>query len=67
MSNKLKTLSATQLETFIEEKVGTYLDEECHCTVRNLDTPNIDSEADIAISDNRSLSFEVEISYTDPS
>lgn len=67
MSNKLKTLSAKQLETFLSEKVGDYLGEDCTCKVTNLDTPHIDTEADIALSDKRSLSFEVEISYTESS
>lgn len=63
MSNKLKTLSASQLENLISNAVGNYLDEECKCKISNLDTPNIDSEADIAIEDKRSMHFEVEISY----
>lgn len=65
MSNKLKTLSASQLEHFISEKVTEYLGEDCHCAVSNLDTPNIDSEADIAEEDERSIRFDVELSYLD--
>lgn len=64
MSNKLKTLSATQLEKLISKAIGNYLEEDCDCKVSNLDTPNIDSEADIAIEDKRSMHFEVELSYT---
>jgi len=63
MSNKLKTLSASQLETLIGNAVGDYLEEECDCKISNLDTPNIDSEADVAIHDKRSTRFNVELSY----
>lgn len=63
MSNKLKTLSAVQLENLISEAVGEYIDEDCRCQISNLDTPNIDSEADIAIEDERKLRFEIELSY----
>lgn len=63
MSNKLKTLSASQLEHFISEKVSAYLGEECTCTVNNLDTPNIDTEEDIALNDERDMTFEVRLSY----
>lgn len=63
MSNKLKTLSAVQLETLIGNVIGDYLEEDCQCTVKNLSTPNIDSEADIAIADKRTMNFEVEIAY----
>lgn len=65
MSNKLKTLSATQLENLISEAIGEYLGEECNCTISNLDTPNIDSEDHIAIEDKRSLHFEVDLSYVE--
>lgn len=65
MSNKLKTLSASQLEHFISEKVSEYLGEDCSCTVSNLSTPNIDSEADIALHDDRDITFEVLLSYKD--
>ena len=63
MSNKLKTLSASQLEHFISEKISEYLGEDCSCTVSNLDTPHIDTEADIALNDERNMSFEVQLSY----
>ena len=65
MSNKLKTLSASQLEHFITEKVSEYIGEECQCSVSHIDTPYIDSEADIAIEDERNISFEVKLSYVD--
>lgn len=63
MSNKLKTLSVHQLENLIADAVGEYLDEDCSCRISNLDTPNIDSEADIAIEDERKLRFDIELSY----
>ncbi|WP_372639161.1 hypothetical protein [Fodinibius sp.] len=63
MSNKLKTLSVHQLENLISDAVGEYIDEDCSCQISNLDTPNIDSEADIAIEDERKLRFEIELSY----
>lgn len=63
MSNKLKTLSVHQLENLISDAVGEYIDEDCSCQVSNLDTPNIDSEADIAIEDERKLRFDIELSY----
>lgn len=63
MSNKLKTLSAVQLETLIGNVIGDYLEEECKCKVTNLDTPNINSEEDVAIADKRTMTFDVEVSY----
>lgn len=65
MSNKLKTLSATQLENFITNAVSEYIGEDCACEVSNLDVPNIDSEADLAIEDKRSIHFEVTLAYRD--
>lgn len=65
MSNKLKTLSVLQLENLISDAVGEYLDEDCSCQISNLDTPNIDSEADIAIEDERKLRFKMELSYAE--
>lgn len=65
MSNKLKTLSASQLEHLIADKVGEYLGEDCSCTVSNLDTPHIDTEADIALHDERDLRFEVRLTYSE--
>ena len=63
MSNKLKTLSASQLETLITKAVSEYIEEDCNCHISNLDTPNIDSEADIAIEDKRDIQFNVKLSY----
>jgi len=65
MSNKLKTLSASQLEHFLTEKVNSYLDEECSCSVSKLNTPNINSEADTGETDRRSIAFEVHLIYKD--
>lgn len=63
MSNKLKTLSKSQLETFIADKVSEYLNEECRCKVSNMDVPNIDTEDHVALHDTRTIRFEVELSY----
>ncbi|MDZ7771326.1 MAG: hypothetical protein U5K31_01045 [Balneolaceae bacterium] len=63
MSNKLKTLSRSQLERFIAGKVSEYLNEECSCEVSNLDVPNIDTEDHIALHDTRTMRFEVKLSY----
>jgi hypothetical protein len=63
MTNILKTLSPSQLELFIKERVDDYLGEKCSCSVQKLDTPYIDTDADIGKDDERSLRFEVEISY----
>lgn len=65
MSNKLKTLSVKQLESLIGKAVSEYLNEDCDCSVSNLDTPNIDTENHIGIEDKRSLRFDVELSYMD--
>jgi hypothetical protein len=67
MSNKLKTLSVKQLESLIGNAVGDYLNEECYCNIKNLDTPNIDTEDHIALHDKRSMRFEVELTYQDES
>lgn len=67
MSNKLKTLSAVQLENLISNAVGEYLQEECECKITNMDTPNIDSEDHIAIEDKRSIHFEVDLAYYEES
>ncbi|MDR8389597.1 hypothetical protein NC796_00520 [Aliifodinibius sp. S!AR15-10] len=63
MSNKLKTISKDQLESFISEKVSEYIGEECNCEVSNLSVPNIDSEAHIALHDDRDITFDVKLSY----
>ena len=63
MSNKLKTLSKSQLESFIVEKVSEYVGEECFCEISDLSVPNIDSEAHIALHDQRDITFNVKLSY----
>ena len=63
MSNKLKTLSRSQLETFIAEKVSEYIGEDCSCEVTDLSVPNIDSEAHEALHDERDITFNVKLSY----
>lgn len=65
MSNKLKTLSAKQLENLISKAVGNYLNEDCECDVSNLDTPNIDTEDHMGIQDTRTLQFDVKLTYRD--
>ena len=67
MSNKLKTLSKSQLESFIAEKVSEYIGEDCSCEISNLSVPNIDSEAHIALHDERDITFNVTLSYEDKS
>lgn len=63
MSNKLKTLSAAQLEDLIESTISEYLNEECDCLVSDLDTPYIDTEADIGDQYERNMTFHVKLSY----
>lgn len=63
MSNKLKTLSQSQLETLISEKIGEYLDEDVHCSVSNIDTPNIDDEDKVEHSNKRRMNFRISLSY----
>lgn len=65
MSNKLKTLSKNELQDFIAQKVSNYLDEDCRCHITNMDTPYINSEADIAETDERNMTFNVKISYNE--
>ncbi len=65
MSNKLKTLSKGQLESFISEQVSEYIGEECSCEISNLSVPNIDSESHIALHDKRDITFEVKLTYED--
>lgn len=65
MSNKLKTLSRSQLESFIAEKVSEYIGEDCTCKISDLSVPNIDSEAHIALHDKRDISFNVKLSYVE--
>lgn len=67
MSNKLKTLSVSQLEAFIAEKISDYIGEECTCEVSDLSTPNIDSESHIALHDDRAITFNVQLAYKDSS
>lgn len=65
MSNKLKTLSPSQLEQLIAEKLSNYLDESCVCEISNLSTPNVENEENIALHDKRSISFEVRLEYSE--
>ncbi|MFH5833390.1 hypothetical protein ACG2F4_15700 [Halalkalibaculum sp. DA3122] len=46
MSEYLKTLSADQLEHLIKEKIDDYLGGNFTCTVKDLNTPNVNTEGD---------------------
>ena len=63
MSNKLKTLSKSQLATLISKSLSNYLDEEIECNVRYTDIPNIDDEDKIEHSNKRTMSFRADLSY----
>ncbi len=63
MSNKLKTLSAATLEDLIASQIGEYVNEDCDCSVSGLDTPYIDTEADIGDQQERNMTFHVKLSY----
>lgn len=63
MSNQLKTLSKSQLETLISKSISTYLDEDVECNVSNLDTPHIDNEDKVEHNNKRTMFFEVNLSY----
>ena len=63
MSNKLKTLSKSQLETLISKSLVEYLDEEVDCNVHHTDVPNIDDEDKIEHSNKRTMSFRADLSY----
>jgi len=63
MSNKLKTLSESQLETLISKAVGEYLVEDVTCSVSNLDIPHFDTEKNVGLDNKRTLTFETKLSY----
>jgi len=65
MSNKLKTLSSSQLENLISDAVGSYLNEECIGQISDLSTPNIDSEDNPGMENQRTIRFNFELSYQD--
>ncbi|NGP75110.1 hypothetical protein G3570_00580 [Balneolaceae bacterium YR4-1] len=54
MCNQLKTLSANQLEHLIQEAIYNYNGEEYAYTVKNLNSPNVNTTEEI-------LTFKVEI------
>lgn len=54
MGDYLKTLSKEQIEHLMKESFDAYLDQEFTYTVRDLNTPNVNSKGD-------KLTFEVEI------
>lgn len=63
MSNQLKTLSNSQLETLISKSISDYLNQDVSCNVSNLDTPSIDAEDKPAQGNKRTMYFEVNLSY----
>lgn len=65
MSNQLKTLSNSQLETLISKSVSEYLHEEVECNVRHTDNPNIDDVDQIGLGNKRSMTFKADLSYTE--
>lgn len=60
MCEQLKTLSANQLEHLIKKAVDNYLDEEYRYTIKDLNSPNVNSTE-------QKLTFEVEIRCKDMS
>ena len=66
MSNKLKTLSRIQLEELISKAVGDYLEEECSCKVTEMSYESFNDENEIALNDDRDVSFRVRLKYKDP-
>ncbi|NBC25678.1 MAG: hypothetical protein GVY08_02375 [Bacteroidetes bacterium] len=63
MSNQLKTLSKSQLESLISGAVSSYLSEDVQCDVSVLDTPNIDDEDKVEHNNKRTLYLEANLSY----
>lgn len=63
MSNKLKTLSKSQLNTLISKSISEYLEEDVECNVRHTDTPNIDDEDSVEHSNKRTMTFKADLSY----
>lgn len=63
MSNQLKTLSKSQLETLISDAVSSYLSEDVRCTVSAFDTPNIDDEDKVEHNNKRTMYLEANLSY----
>lgn len=66
MSNKLKTLSRVQLEELISDAVGNYLDGDIDCKVDRMSYEHFNDEDEIALKDDRSITFEVRLHYMDP-
>lgn len=66
MSNKLKTLSRTQLERLISDTVGDYVDGDIDCKVSRMSYEHFNDEDEIALKDDRSITFEVRLHYMDP-
>lgn len=60
MCEQLKTLSPNQLEHLIKKAIDGYLDEEYRYTIKDLNSPNVNSTE-------QKLTFEVEIRCRDMS
>ena len=65
MSNKLKTLSNSQLETLISKSLSEYLDEQVECKVHHTDIPNIDDVDKLEHDKKRTMTFRADLSYTE--
>lgn len=63
MSNQLKTLSNSQLETLISKSISDYLNQDVSCNVSNIDTPSFDAEDNPGHDNKRTMYFEVNLSY----
>lgn len=63
MSNQLRTLSNSQLETLISKSVSEYLDEEVECKVHHTDIPNIDDVDEVGLDNKRTMTFRADLSY----
>lgn len=63
MSNKLKTLSASQLEEIISREVGNYIQEDCECEVSDISTPRFNAENEEDTHNENDITFSVRISY----
>lgn len=63
MSNQLKTLSKSQLETLISKTIGEYLDEKVNCSISSIDTPHFDAEDNVGHGNKRTMNFNVHLSY----
>lgn len=63
MSNKLKTISKEQFEHLIAKAVSEYMNEECECRLKNLDSTDFDYDDNVGVHQQRKIQFNVQISY----